>query len=268
MARIDLNCDMGEGFGRYAVGDDAAVLPYVTSANVACGFHAGDACVMRRTILAARGARVSVGAHPGYPDLQGFGRRAMALVPGDAYCLVQYQVAALRGMCTAAGVRLAHVKPHGALYNESARDPRLADAVAAAVADLDPALVLVGLPGSEHRHAAEAHGLRFAAEFFCDRGYRADGSLVPRGEPGDLVSDGDEAVGRTLGAVCDGVVTAVDGSEVSLRPDTVCLHGDGPRALEFARRVRTALEAEGVEVAGPAGSARFSKRGRDCRTAP
>lgn len=247
MTRVDLNCDLGEGFGRWELGE-GDVMGSVTSVNVACGMHAGDPVVMRDTISRARTSRCAIGAHPGYPDLQGFGRRSMGLSADEVYCLVQYQVAALAGMCSAQGVRLSHVKPHGALYNTSARDEAAANAIAAAVRDLDKDLILVGLPGSEHERAAQAAGLAFAAEFFCDRGYRPDGSLVPRRQPGALVLEEDTAVRRTVRAVCDGLVEAVDGTVVTISADTLCLHGDGPHALSFARRIRAALEEAGVEV--------------------
>lgn len=246
--RVDLNCDLGESFGRWNLGCDELVLPLVSSANVACGMHAGDPAVMRRTIGLAKAAGVSVGAHPGYPDLQGFGRRQMALSPEEAYAFVQYQVAALTGMCRAQGVRLAHVKPHGALYNAAARDEALARAVAAAVADLDPTLTLVALAGSVSARAGREAGLAVAEEFFADRGYRADGTLVPRGARGDLVRDEREAAARVERAVRQGVVTATDGTEVPVRCDTVCIHGDGPAALAFARGVRARLEAAGVVI--------------------
>lgn len=251
--RVDLNSDLGESFGRWELGADSEILTLVTSANVACGMHAGDPCVMRRTVANAAENHVAVGAHPGYPDLQGFGRRHLSLSADEAYAYVLYQAGALAGMCRAQGVPLVHVKPHGALYNDAARDAQLARAIAEAVRDLDPALVLVGLPGSELERAASEQGLRFAAEFFCDRGYRADGSLVPRSEPGALVESEDEVVARTVRAATQHVVESVTGETVPARADTVCLHGDGAHAVAFARRVRSALEDAGVQVAPPVG---------------
>lgn len=253
-AHVDLNCDLGESFGRWELGCDEKVLPLVSSANVACGMHAGDPLTMARTIRLAKAAGTSVGAHPGYPDLVGFGRRAMALTPEEAYACVQYQVAALSGMCHAQGVRLAHVKPHGALYNAAARSAELAGAVARAVADLDASLVLVALSGSALAQAGRDAGLAVAEEFFADRGYASDGTLVTRGQPGALVTDAREAAARVIRAVREGVVTSVDGREVPVRCDTVCIHGDGPAALAFAAGVRTALLAEGVRIA-PMGAA-------------
>ncbi len=246
--RVDLNCDMGESFGAYRVGDDDAVLPHVTSANVACGFHGGDPSVMRRTVAAARARGVAVGAHPGLPDLAGFGRRAMDVTPEEAYDMVVYQLGALLGVATAAGAALAHVKPHGALYNMAAARPELADAIARAVRDVDRGLVLFGLAGSHLIAAGEGAGLRTASEVFADRNYMPDGTLVSRRRPDALVTDADEAARRTVRMVREGRVTSVDGAEVALRADTVCIHGDAPHAAEFARTLRAALEGEGVEV--------------------
>lgn len=249
---VDLNCDLGESFGAWKMGRDEEVLPLVTSVNVACGMHAGDPLTMRATIELARAHQVSVGAHPGYPDLQGFGRRALALSPREAYAYVQYQVAALEGMCRAQGVRLAHVKPHGALYNTCARDEALADAVAAAVRDLDPGLALVALAGSVAAERGRAAGLRVAEEFFADRGYTAQGALVPRGQDGAMVSDARIAAARVMRAVEQGEVEAVDGTVVPVRCDTVCIHGDGAQALAFAHDVRAALLDAGFELRAPA----------------
>ncbi len=249
MERIDLNCDMGESFGAYGLGADDAVLPFITSANVACGFHAGDPAVMRRTVRAALEHGVALGAHPGLPDLVGFGRRAMAIAPAEAYELVVYQVGALLAFALAAGARLAHVKAHGALYNMAARDRALADAIATAVRDVDRSLVLFGLSGSELVAAGERAGLSTAAEAFADRNYLPDGSLVPRSRPDALVGDPAEALHRVVRMVREGRVRAVDGSEVAIRADTVCIHGDGPHAAELAPALRQGLEREGITVA-------------------
>ncbi|HET9984147.1 MAG TPA: 5-oxoprolinase subunit PxpA [Longimicrobiales bacterium] len=254
MTRIDLNCDMGESFGAYRIGADDAVLPHVTSANIACGFHGGDPAVMGRTVAAALRHGVAVGAHPGLPDLVGFGRRAMEITPEEAYDLVVYQVGALLGFTAAAGAAMQHVKPHGALYNMAAGDAALADAIAAAVRDVDRGLVLFGLAGSELVAAGERAGLRTASEAFADRAYTSDGALVPRRREGALVTDAEEAVRRALGMVVDGRVRAIDGADVPLRADTICIHGDGAHAAEFARRLRAAFEAAGVTVA-PVGRA-------------
>ena len=240
---VDLNADLGEG-----APDDADLLALVSSANIACGWHAGDARLMQRTVAAALDRGVALGAHPSYPDRENFGRREMQLSPDDVRADLIYQIGALDALVKAQGGRLHHVKPHGALYNQAARDPALADAIATAVLDVDPSLTLYGLAGSELLRAAERAGLRAVAEVFADRGYRADGSLVPRSQPGAFVDDADAAVARTLRMVRDGVVQAVTGETVPLRADTVCLHGDGPHALAFAQALRAALTAAGVDV--------------------
>ncbi|MDQ6828023.1 MAG: LamB/YcsF family protein, partial [Gemmatimonadota bacterium] len=226
----------------------ADVLPHITSANIACGFHGGDPSVMRKTVAGALVHGVTIGAHPGLPDLAGFGRRTMDVSPDDVYEMIVYQVGALMAFATVAGTKVRHVKPHGALYNMAAADPALAEAVAQAVRDVDQRLVLFALAGSHLIGAGEAAGLRTASETFADRGYNADGSLVSRKRPGALVSDADEAVRRAARMVRDGKVRSVDGSDVAVRADTICIHGDGPHAAEFARRLRSGLEAEGVDV--------------------
>ncbi len=252
MDRIDLNCDMGESFGAWELGADEAVLPYITSANIACGFHAGDPSVMRRTVRAALGHGVAIGAHPGLPDLVGFGRRALDITPEEAYDLVVYQVGALLGFAQAAGARLAHVKPHGALYNMAAGDVALSEAIAAAVRDVDRSLVLFGLSGSQLVAAGERAGLPTAAEAFADRNYTAEGALVSRKRPDALVGDPREALARVIRMVREGRVRAVDGSDLPLRADTVCIHGDGPHAAELARTLRQGLEAAGIRVSAVA----------------
>ena len=247
--RIDLNCDMGEGFGIWPLGRDEALLEHITSANVACGFHAGDPAGMRRVTHLAAARGVALGAHPGLPDLQGFGRRELAISPADAYAGVLYQVGALGAFARAEGIPLAHVKAHGALYNMAARDAALAMAIAQAVRDYDPALVLVGLSGSELLRAGTALGLRVASEVFADRGYEADGSLTPRTLPGAMVTDPAEAVARVLRMVAEGRVRSRQGPDLELRADTVCLHGDQPGAETFARSLRAALAGAGITVA-------------------
>lgn len=246
--RIDLNCDMGEGYGAWAMGHDEALLDLVTSANIACGFHAGDPATMARTVRWAVAKGVALGAHPSLPDLQGFGRRAMAVTPAEVRDLVLYQVGALDAFARAAGGRLRHVKAHGALYNMAARDRALADAIAAAVRDFDPGLVLVGLSGSEQVKAGQALGLACASEVFADRGYEPDGSLTPRGRPDAMIEDEDLAVVRVLRMVREGRVASRTGADVAIQADTVCIHGDQPKALEFAGRLRQALAAAGVAV--------------------
>jgi UPF0271 protein len=248
---IDLNCDLGESFGAYRMGDDAGVLPFVTSANVACGAHAGDPSVMRRTVAAALRHGVAIGAHPGFPDLAGFGRREMRISPQEAYDLVLYQVGALAAFATAAGTSLRHVKPHGALYNMACADASLAEPIACAVRDLDPRLILFGLPGSELQRAAEGAGLRFAREAFADRGYAADGSLVRRGTPGAMIENLDDAVRRVVEIAAEGRTRTADGAELRLEADTICIHGDRPDAALFARTLREGLERSGMRVAAP-----------------
>ena len=240
---VDLNADLGEG-----AGDDDELLALVSSANIACGWHAGDARLMQATVASALARGVAIGAHPSYPDRDNFGRSEMQLTPEQVRADLIYQIGALQALAHAAGGRLHHVKPHGALYNQAARDPVLADAVAGAVRAVDPGLALYGLAGSELLRAAERAGLRGVAEVFADRGYRADGSLVPRSQPGALVEDTAEAVARTLRMVREGVVVAVTGETVPLRAQTICLHGDGPHALAFARALRTALLAAGLQL--------------------
>jgi 5-oxoprolinase (ATP-hydrolysing) subunit A len=247
-ARVDLNCDMGESFGAYRIGADDEVLPYITSANVACGFHGGDPTAMRTTLAKAKGRGVAVGAHPGFPDLIGFGRRNMDVTPDEAYDLVVYQVGALLGFATAAQMRLQHVKPHGALYNMAAAKPELAAAIARAVRDVDRELILFGLPGSHLISEGEAAGLRTAGEAFADRNYMSDGSLVSRRRPDAQVHDADEAVRRAIRMVLEGKVTPVDGPDIAIKVDTICIHGDGPHAAEFARRLRSAFEGAGIAV--------------------
>jgi UPF0271 protein len=246
--RVDLNADVGESFGAWALGQDRALFPHITSANVACGFHAGDPGVMRETVALAREHSVAVGAHPGFPDLQGFGRREMRLTPGEVEDLVVYQIGALAAVAGAQGLRLQHVKAHGALYNMAAANPALADAIARATAAVDRALVLFGLPGSELIHAGERAGLRTASEAFGDRAYRADGTLVPRSQPGAIISDEAAVVARVVAMVRDQAVVAQDGTRVPLRVDTICLHGDTPGAARLAARVNEALRGTGVDV--------------------
>src|SRR5512139_251950 len=247
--RIDLNADLGEAFGTYAMGSDEAVLAYVTSANVACGFHAGDPTVIDRTVARAVRAGVAVGAHPSHYDLRGFGRREILADPAEVEADVVYQVGAVAAFARAHGSRLTHVKPHGALYNQAAGDEALARAVARGTARVGRELVLVGLAGSAAmRRAAEAEGLRFAAEAFADRAYDASGRLVPRSRPGALITDSASAAAKALRIVRHHVATSVEGTEVPMHADTLCLHGDNPHALAIARAVRETLEGAGVSV--------------------
>lgn len=246
--RIDLNADLGEGFGVWRLGDDEALLDVLSSANVACGFHAGDPLLLRRVCAAAAGRGVTIGAQVSYRDLAGFGRRRMDVAPDELAADVIYQLGALDGCARVAGTRVRYVKPHGALYNTCADDREQADAVAAAVADYDPSLPLLGLPGSALATAAGRHGLTFVAEAFADRAYTAAGRLVSRREPGAVVTRSDEVVARALGIARDGRLTAADGSVVDVDARSLCLHGDTPGAVELARAVRAALTGAGVSV--------------------
>ena len=232
MARVDLNSDLGESFGRYTLGLDEQVIPLVTSVNVACGMHAGDPVVMRRTVKLAAEAGIAVGAHPGYPDLQGFGRRNMALSPDEGYAYVLYQVGALAAFCRAEGVKLAHVKPHGQLYNRAAVDAPFAQAIAQAVADFNPDITLVALAGGELARAGKAAGLHVAQEFFADRNY----------------TDEDFAVARVVRVIQEGSIESVTGKTIDIAADTICVHGDNAHALEFARDIRRALTEAGIEM--------------------
>ncbi|HUQ89374.1 MAG TPA: 5-oxoprolinase subunit PxpA [Vicinamibacterales bacterium] len=246
--KIDLNSDLGESFGPWPMGQDAALMESISSANIACGFHAGDPGSMRATIALAREKGVAIGAHPGFQDLVGFGRREMKATPSEVEDLVLYQVSALAGMASSQGVRLQHVKAHGALYNMACRDRGLADAIAKAVAAFDGSLILFGLPNSELLRAGEAAGLAVAAEVFADRAYDPDGSLTPRTKPGSVIHDTARVVERAIKMVRDKQVIAIDGSKVSLKADTICLHGDTPGAAEHAKAVRKGLAAAGIEV--------------------
>jgi UPF0271 protein len=246
--RVDLNCDMGESFGAYRIGADEAVFPYITSANVACGFHGGDPTVMRTTLARARESGVAVGAHPGFPDLIGFGRRNIDATTDEIYDLVVYQIGALLGFANAAKMQLQHVKPHGALYNMAVGKPELAAAIARAVRDVDRGLVLFGLPGSHLISEGEAAGLHTASEAFADRNYMSDGTLVSRRRSDAHVSDAAEAVSRAIRMVREGTVTPVDGPPISMRVDTICIHGDGPHAAQFARQLRDGFERGGISV--------------------
>ncbi len=242
---IDLNSDMGESYGIYSLGADEEILRWVTSANVACGWHGGDPQVMRQTVQRAKACQVAVGAHPSYPDLLGFGRRPMVLTRAEARDYMLYQIGALRAFTDAAGLSLQHVKPHGALYNVAVKDRELSLGIAEGVADAGGDLILVGLPDSEIVKAGTAVGIRVAREAFGDRAYNEDGTLVSRKLPGSLISDPDAVAERVLGFV-HGRVRAITGKEIALAADTICLHGDTPGAGRIARTVREALDAAGM----------------------
>lgn len=249
--RVDLNCDMGESFGRWELGADAEVMPHVTSANVACGAHAGDPATMRRTLRLARVHGVAAGAHPGFADLAGFGRREIPITPEEAADLVIVQLGGLQAIARSEGMQLAHVKPHGALYNMAARTPALAEAIARAVASVDPGLVLFCLAGSPMMDAARRCGLVPAAEGFADRAYEPDGSLTPRSRPGAVIHDVAQVVARAVTMVREARVIARDGTGIDLRVDTICVHGDTPGAAGLARALRAGLREAGIVVAPP-----------------
>ena len=246
--RVDLNADVGESFGAHQIGCDAGLMKAITSANIAAGFHGGDPSVLRDTVRLAREHGVAVGAHPGFADLAGFGRREMRLTAREAEDLVLYQIAAVAGVAAAEGVRLKHVKPHGALYNMAARDSMLAGAIARATASIDRSLILYGLPNSELLKAARAAGLKAAAEGFADRAYEPDGALMSRRKQGALLLDPEVVIARALRLVKEHAVAASDGTPLTLHIDTLCVHGDTPGADQLAARLRRGLEEAGVTV--------------------
>ena len=249
MFAVDLNCDLGESFGNYKCGLDEEVIPFISSANVACGFHASDPVVMAKTVALAKEQGVRVGAHPGYPDLVGFGRRNLAASPAEVKAMVQYQIGALKAFCTAQGIKLQHVKPHGAMYNMAGKDEKLATAIAEAIKEVDPERILLAPSSSKMMGAAKAVGLRVAKEVFADRAYEEDGSLVARSKPGAMITDEDEAVARVIKMIKEGTVTAITGKEIPVEANSVCVHGDGPKALAFVQKIRKALEAENIRIA-------------------
>ncbi|ABK19065.1 LamB/YcsF family protein [Syntrophobacter fumaroxidans] len=246
--RTDINCDMGESFGSYRIGEDEKVMPCITSANVACGWHAGDPMIMARTLELAARHGVAVGAHPGYPDLLGYGRRNLETFPGEVRNYILYQIGALAAFAGAAGVKLQHVKPHGAMYNLAARDERTAKEVIEAVKAYDPGLILVTLAGSLCAQMAADAGLRVAAEVFPDRAYLTTGQLAPRSMPGAVIHDPEQVKERVLKLVRTGMMTSIDGRDLALRADTLCVHGDNPGACLLAASIREALETSGVRV--------------------
>ncbi|WP_323718007.1 LamB/YcsF family protein [Paracoccus aminovorans] len=251
MARtLDLNCDMGESFGAWVMGDDAAMLRLVSSANIACGFHAGDPSVMRRTIRMARENGVSVGAHPSFADLYGFGRRRISgESPADLEAQLIYQIVAMQGMCAVEGHAMTHVKTHGALGNMAAVDPDLAALCVGAVKAVDPGLVYVSLPYSETMRAAERIGLRTACEIYADRSYTDAGELTPRSQPGAVIHDPDQSLDQVLEMVVNGHIPTTGGKRLPVEPATLCVHGDTPGAVEIVRKLRTALTRNGIEIA-------------------
>lgn len=248
MLKVDINCDLGESFGRYKLGEQEEILNYVTSANIACGFHAGDPTVMRETVECAIKYGVQIGAHPGLPDLNGFGRREMNITAQEAYDMVVYQIGALQGFLTARGVSMQHVKPHGALYNMAAKNRELAEAIARAVYDCSPNLLLYGLASSELTNAGERLGLQTVHEVFADRTYQQDGTLTARSQQNALITDEQQAISQILQMVKDGTVTSVQQTDVLLKADSICVHGDGAHAVAFAKLAKISLQQQGVLV--------------------
>lgn len=249
---IDLNCDLGESYGPWALGDDEGIMPFISSANIACGFHAGDPGTIHGTVMKCLRHGVAIGAHPSYPDLSGFGRRRMDMDPQEVYDMVLYQLGAVAAFAKASGTFLRHVKPHGALYNHAAKDPLTAQAILNAVRYFDERLLLYGPAGSELEKAAQAFGIVFCSEAFADRGYEADGSLTPRSRRDALLPDVGSCVRQVMQLVEKGSVTALDGGVVSVRAETICIHGDGPMSVAIAKALREALTEKGFAIRSPA----------------
>ncbi|MWC29019.1 LamB/YcsF family protein [Paenibacillus sp. MMS18-CY102] len=248
---VDLNADFGEGFGSYTFGQDEALLPYITSANIACGFHAGDPHTMRNAVNSCIEAGVAIGAHPGLPDRMGFGRREMAITPQEAYDFVLYQTGALEAFVRSKGGRLRHIKPHGALYHMANQQAEIAHAIARAVRDMDPQLLLYAQSGSLLLEAAKSAGLRTVSEVFADRTYQSDGNLTPRSKPNAVLTTTDDALRQAIRMVTQGTVQATDGREAAIVAHTICLHGDGPHAAQWAAAIRQGLEAESIRIQAP-----------------
>jgi UPF0271 protein len=261
MSSIDLNSDLGEGFGRWTLGDDAEMLGIVTSANIACGFHAGDPLVIRQTVIGARDAGVAIGAHVGYRDLAGFGRRNMDVSSAELVSDVVYQIGALQGIARAAGTSVTYVKPHGALYNTIVHDARQARDVVTAIREIDPSLAVLGLPGSEVLKAADAAGLRCVTEAFADRAYTPAGTLVSRREPSAVLHEAGDVARRMVELATEGTLTAIDGSSIRVSAESICVHGDSPGATEMARQVRAALTEAGIDLTA------FAPRAAESRSA-
>ena len=247
MYKVDLNSDLGESFGNYTIGNDDKVIPLITSANVACGYHASDPVVMDKTLGMAKEAGIRVGAHPGFPDLMGFGRRNLSVSPDEAKAYVLYQLGALEAFCRVHHMKMQHVKPHGALYNMAAKDYELSLAICQGIKDFDPELIVLALSGGELARAAKDLGLRTALEVFADRAYEEDGSLVNRRKEGAMITDEELAVSRVR-MVKEKKVTAITGKDIPIQADSVCVHGDGAKALAFVEKIRRALTDEGVEI--------------------
>jgi len=248
MYKVDLNCDLGESFGSYKIGLDKEVISYISSANVACGFHASDPLVMAQTVELANKANVCVGAHPGLPDLVGFGRRNMDISPKEAKAMVQYQIGALESFCKAQGTKMYHVKPHGALYNMAGKDLNLAIAICEGIYEVNPDLILLALSGSKMIDAAKNIGLKVAREAFADRAYEEDGSLVSRAKEGSIITDENEAIKRVIRMIKENKVKTISGIDIPIEVDSICVHGDGIKALEFVRKIKSSLEEENIKI--------------------
>ena len=251
MKKIDLNCDMGESYGAWKMGADAEVMPFITSANIACGFHGGDPATIRKTVRLALDRGVAVGAHPSLPDLMGFGRRAMRISPQDMYDLIVYQAGAVEAFARAAGAKLHHVKCHGALYNMAVNDEALSEAMVRAVKDLGSGVMLYALSGSKTFQLGKKAGIPVAGEVFADRGYSDDGTLAPRDRPGGMIEDAAASAKQALAMIEEGYVTSLAGKRVAVSADTMCLHGDQPGAVAFAQALRKAFTEKGITVAAP-----------------
>ncbi|RHQ93823.1 LamB/YcsF family protein [Ruminococcus sp. AF21-42] len=248
MYTVDLNSDLGESFGRYTIGNDDKIIPLISSANVACGYHAADPVVMGKTIAMAKEADIRVGAHPGFPDLMGFGRRNMNVTPAEAKAYVLYQLGALDAFCRVNGVKMQHVKPHGALYNMAAKDYALSTAICEAIKEFDSNLIVLALSGGQLAKAAQDMELRTAMEVFADRGYEEDGTLVDRRKDGAMITDENEAIARVIRMVKEKKVTAVTGKDIPIQADSICVHGDGAKALAFVEKIREAFGKEGIQI--------------------
>lgn len=248
MYRVDLNSDLGESFGRYTLGNDDKIIPLVTSANVACGYHASDPVVMNKTIAMAAAAGIQAGAHPGFPDLMGFGRRNMAVTAEEAYAYTMYQLGALDGFLRAHGMTMQHVKPHGAFYNMAAKDYAMSKAICQAVKDFDDSLIVLALSGGELAKASLDLGLRTAQEVFADRAYEEDGTLVNRRKEGAMITDENETIARVVRMIKEQKVTAITGKDIPIKADSVCVHGDGAKALAFVEKIREELTKDGVTI--------------------
>ena len=248
MKMVDLNCDLGESFGNYKIGMDEQVLPWITSANIACGFHASDPVIMDKTVRMAAECGVKIGAHPGYQDLAGFGRRNMKVAPAEVTDLIIYQIGALKAFCAAHDVKMQHVKPHGALYNMAAEDYALSTAICEAIKEFDSSLIVLALSGGQLAKAAQDMGLRTAMEVFADRAYEEDGTLVNRRKEGAVITDENEAIVRVIRMVKEKKITAITGKDIDIQADSVCVHGDGAKALAFVEKIREAFVKEGIQI--------------------